>query len=544
MVARRRATPLFALVAFIGSAGCGAAPAATADPVPEPVVTDGYTLERLHSGGPLRAPNGLALHPDGSILVASLAADSITRFDPASGGASPAVPAPDGESDDVAIGDDGTIYWTNPPRGTVGSQSPDGTVRTITDRIPWVNSIAFDRAGERLFVGQTFREDGLWEIDPQGEEPDRLVASDLGQPNAFDFGPDGQIYAPLGKTGQVARIDPESGKKTIVADGLQQPVSVRFDSSDQLYVQDSIGGALLQVDISAGSTRTVVELPVASDNMVIADDDRAYVANMADSAITEVNLADGTLRVLTSSPLAFPVDMARPSADSGEIFIADSVAVRAINPESGELREVARRHASKIEFPSAIGANAEHLVLVSEMIGSVQVTDHDVKPVRRFEGFVDPADAVELDDGSVVVAEPGLGRLVRADSDAIRPLAEGIGTPVGLASDGDGRILVADASGGRVLVVDPVSGGVTTLAEGLGTPRAVTVDAGGQVVVLDTEGGRVLRLDAEPTVLVEGLSVGQLDQPHPRSGGIGVDSDGGIYVTGDRESATFRLLEG
>ena len=331
MVARRRATPLFALVAFIGSAGCGAAPAATADPVPEPVVTDGYTLERLHAGGPLRAPNGLALHPDGSILVASLAADSITRFDPASGGASPAVPAPDGESDDVAIGDDGTIYWTNPPRGTVGSQSPDGTVRTITDRIPWVNSIAFDRTGERLFVGQTFREDGLWEIDPQGEEPDRLVASDLGQPNAFDFGPDGQIYAPLGKTGQVARIDPESGKKTIVADGLQQPVSVRFDSSDQLYVLDSIGGALLQVDISAGSARTVVELPVASDNMVIADDDRAYVANMADSAITEVNLADGTLRVLTSSPLAFPVDMARPSADSGEIFIADSVAVRAIN---------------------------------------------------------------------------------------------------------------------------------------------------------------------------------------------------------------------
>ena len=32
MVARRRATPLFALVAFIGSAGCGAAPAASADP--------------------------------------------------------------------------------------------------------------------------------------------------------------------------------------------------------------------------------------------------------------------------------------------------------------------------------------------------------------------------------------------------------------------------------------------------------------------------------------------------------------------------------
>lgn len=163
------------------------------------------------------------------------------------------VPAPDGESDDVAIGDDGTIYCTNPLRGTVDSQSPDGTVRTVTEEIPWVNSAPSTRpraAVRRPDVprGQTVGD------HPRGDEPDRLVASDLGQPNAFDFGPDGQIYAPLGKTGQVAHIDPETGEKTIVADGLQQPVSVRFDSADQLSVLDSIGGALLQVDVSSGST--------------------------------------------------------------------------------------------------------------------------------------------------------------------------------------------------------------------------------------------------------------------------------------------------
>ncbi|MGW6791569.1 hypothetical protein [Streptomyces chartreusis] len=483
--------------------------------------------------------NGITLRPDGTLVAASLIGETLTEIDPATGTGRPLARAPRGRSDDVVVSPEGEVLWTDPRAGAVKARAADGTVRTVADGLPGVNSIAYDRSTTRLFVGQTFLGDALWEIDPARVTPKRLVAKDIGQPNAFAFGPDGQIYAPVSKRKAVIRVDPATGAVEKVVDGFTQPVSVRFDSRDRLHVLDGARGEVIRVDAKTGAKRTVATLPAAADNMIIGPDDHMYISNMADSSVLDVDLDSGDRRVVTSSPLAFPVDIA---AGPDDVVIADSTAVRSIDTADGQLHELARRLATKIQFPTGVSVHGDRLVLVSELIGTVQILDRTGHPIRHAQGLQRPSDAVELDDGGLIAAEPAAGRLVRIDGAAPpRPLAVKLGTPTGLTVADDGRILVADASGGRLLAVDPKQGTVTAIATGLGAPRSVGTAPDGAVVVLDA-GGRVLRLPSgatRATVLAEGLAVGYLDGPYPRSGGVAVTAAGSIYVTADKENSLY-----
>jgi sugar lactone lactonase YvrE len=493
------------------------------------------------TGTALHSLNGITLRPDGRIVAACLASETITEIDPHTGATTTLVDSPEGRSDDVVVTASGDVLFTDPLAGAVKRRAGDGSVRAVADGLPGVNSIAYDRAAARLFVGQTFLADALWEIDPDGAEPKRLVAEGIGQPNAFAFGPDGRIYAPVGKRKAVVRIDPDSGATTDVAGGFTQPVSVRFDSRDRLHVLDGSTGELIRLDPATGAKQTVATLAAASDNMVIGPDDHAYVSNMADSSIVDVDLATGAQRVVTSSPLAFPSDIA---AGPEGVVVADNTAVRVIDPGSGEVREVARRLAAEIRFPVGVSVHGDRLVLTSALVGGVQVLDRSGHPVREVADLQQPSDAVELDDGALVVAEPGAGRLLRVDGDGPpRPLAEGLGAPTGVEVARDGRLLVTDAAGGRLLGVDPATGAAAVLASDLGVPRGVATAPDGSVVVLDTR-GRVLQLApgaTTPAVLADGLAVGRLDAPHPRSGGVAVTPDGTIHIAADKENSVYAL---
>ncbi|WNF01074.1 PQQ-binding-like beta-propeller repeat protein [Streptomyces luomodiensis] len=504
--------------------------------------TTGYRVKRIVAGTALHTVNGLALAPDGSLLAASLASETVSTIDPATGKAGALVAQPHGRSDDLVVTPSGEILWTDPLAGAVKKRDRDGRIRTVAQNLPGVNSIAFDRSRKRLFVGQTFFADGLWEIDPKGIAAPRLVARDLGWLNAFAFGPDGMIYGPLGKRGEVVRIDPHTGATSTVATGFRQPVSVRFDSHDRLYTLDGATGQLIRVDLATGAKETVAVLPAAADNMVIDRRDHAYVSNMADSSVVRVDLTTGAGRALTKSPLAFPQDIA---SEGNTLYIADSTALRRVDPRTGKVNEIARRLSSELQFPSGISATKRHLVLTSELIGTVQVVDRTTgEPVRAVDGLDKPADAVELGDGSLVVSEPATGRLLHIVGTTPRPLAENLGAPTGLVLTRDGDLLVTDTTGGRLLKIDPKSGAVTEIARGLGTPRAVAVAPDGALVVLDTAAGQVLSVnahDGQHRVLAAGLAVGHLRQPYARSGGLAIGPDGTMYVTADRKNSVYAI---
>ncbi|MTD52441.1 PQQ-binding-like beta-propeller repeat protein [Amycolatopsis pithecellobii] len=502
---------------------------------PDAAAATRYRVQRLVAGTTLHSPNGIALAPNGDLLTASLASETVSIVDPRTGRNRTLVGPRDGRSDDLTVAPSGEILWTDPVGGVVKGRAPDGRIRIVAHDLPGVNSIAFDRSGKHLYVGQLTFADALWEIDPAGQIAPRLVARDPGGLNAFAFGPDGMLYAPRSKYGEVARVDPRTGAISVIARGFRQPVSVRFDSRDRLYALDGATGQLARIGPD-GAKYTVATLPGADDNMIISPSGHAYVSNMADSSISRIDLDTGVVKLVRSSRLAFPADLA---SDGRTLYVADSTALRTVDARTGAVGEIQRRLSSSLEFPSGISVTAGHFVLTSELIGSVQVVDRATgKVVREVHGLDNPADAVELPDGSLVISEPAKGRLLHAVGETVRPLAENLGTPTGLAVTQRGTVLAADA-GGRLFEVEPASGTTVERASGLGGLRAVAVQPDGSVVVLDVAGRRVLSVNRQgkPKVLATGLDVGYLRVPYARSGGLAIGSDGTVYVAADRHNA-------
>ena len=129
-----------------------------AEPAPQRAeAASGYQQPTvLVQGAQIRSPNGIKAGPDGNLYVASVNERAILVIDPDTGeiikrlGPEVGVDGPD----DLAFGPDGSIYWTDLFRGTVGRLAPDG-VTSSQMVAPGVNPIIFSPDG-RLFVATGF----------------------------------------------------------------------------------------------------------------------------------------------------------------------------------------------------------------------------------------------------------------------------------------------------------------------------------------------------------------------------------------------------
>src|SRR5690606_23966745 len=120
---------------------------------------------------PIKSANGVNFGPDGNLYIASFGGQEIIVMNKQNGkiikkiGTDKGVISPD----DLAFGPDGSLYWTDINIGEVGRIAPDGTL-TKQPVAPGVNPITFSEDG-RLFVGLCFLGDGLYELDPELNEP-------------------------------------------------------------------------------------------------------------------------------------------------------------------------------------------------------------------------------------------------------------------------------------------------------------------------------------------------------------------------------------
>jgi sugar lactone lactonase YvrE len=184
------------------------------------------------------------------------------------------------------------MYWTGFTHGTMNALSPGGKPRVIASGLPGLNSLALDARG-RLFGTQVFLGDALWEFDPAGKAPPRLVKKDLGGLNGFDFGPDGRLCGPLWFRKQVVCLDVDSGAMEVVAEGLVQPAAANFNSRGELFAIDNETGEIFRIDIAARRRERVAQAPTNLDNLAFDAADRLYVTNMSDNAIYAIDPAGG-----------------------------------------------------------------------------------------------------------------------------------------------------------------------------------------------------------------------------------------------------------
>ena len=523
----------------------------------DPPETVPWTVTVLAQGSPLHATNGMYFGPDGRLYVVSASSATVAAVDKESGevlerwGPELGVRGPD----DITFGADGSAYWTEFSFGDVARRTPDGTISVIASPGRGVNPITFSDDG-RLFVSRCALGHELFEIDPEGRGEPRLITDQLGPGcglNGMDWGPDGRLYGPRPAGREAVRVDVDRGRFETVAADFRAPVALKFDSQHRLHVLDSGTGEVFRVDIETGDKELVGQTAPSADNLAFDADDRLFVSSYAHSFILEVLGPEENRTVMAGGP-SFPGGLAwlPGSGGAGRLFLADRRALRELDPRTGEeLHNVVGNNTDVGEAMSAYPYGGQLL-----LGGATTVSIWDPvgdRLVQRFEGFEETSDVLALGD-DIIVSEYETGSVLRfnpAAPDDRAVLASGLDEPAGLAAHGD-DLYVADRSGSLLQVLndgerlDPPR----VVADGLAGPEGIAAGEDGALYVVEQEAGRVTQVDPETgaaTPIAEGLRLDSLEQKS-----IGVTTavgflsdvtvgDGSLYVSSYAENRVYRI---
>ena len=515
----------------------------------------------LARGAALHGANGVMFDRHDRLHIASVAGREIVVMDPQTGavldrlGPAQGVEGPD----DLTFGPDGALYWTSFFTGVVGRRAPDGTVGTVAQLPPGVGAITFSDDG-RLFVAVSVLEDNdaLYEIDPNGANPPRLVAEQLGGLNAMDWGSDGFLYGPLNFRGQVVRINVDTGAVAPVADGFGLPTAAKFDSRGRLHVVDQLSGKVVRVNVATGRKAVVARLTPGLDSLAFDSRDRLFVSSFQDGFIAEVT-ADGEVRMVSGGGMILPGGVAAlPRGRDGEsVFVADLFSLREFDARTGRQRRVERGFTGYSQLISpvfTVAPDGDRLLLSSSFANAVQLWDPATHAaVATYTGFAVPLNAIRF-QGDLVVAELGSGSVVRArgaNPTERATLATGLGVPAGLAATDD-DLWVGDWATGSVLqlVADgrPLAP-PRVVAEHLAAPEGLAVAPDRRsLLVVESGAGRLVRIDlatGRVSTVADGLALGAQGIPGlPPTwsfNGVAVGQSGAVYVSGDKANVLYSL---
>jgi sugar lactone lactonase YvrE len=530
----RRLSPWFAALALFTCHAAGAQP-----------TSERYQLDRLVPASAFHGIHGLAFDAQDRLYAGSVVGHSIYAVDTANGSVTTFVGAPEGMADDLVFLADGTVVWTSIQHGVVRARKGDGPVRKLADLVS-VNSINVRKDG-RLFAAQVFGGDALWELDPAGAKPPRLILKDLGGFNGFDIGPDGMLYGPLWFKHQVVRIDPDTGALKVVADGFDTPAAANFDSKGNLYVLDTARGEVVRVDIRSGGKHVLAKLSTSLDNLALDSHDRLFVSNMADNGIQEVDLRTGTARQVVKGSLAIPLGIAAVTDDvRTTLYVADVFALRTVDA-AGKVTDIARSHAAgtPIGYPVAISANERH-VIVTNNEGPVQRYERSTMRLLQSWNDTHAGNALEMPSGALIVAETSRGKLSKITGagagEQRSEIAGNLVAPLGLAIAGDNAVYVSEMAAGQLSWIDVNTGARRVIAKGLDRPQGIATD-GSALLVVETGKQQLLRIEPKTgalQVVARGLPVGLTNVPITLAG-VAAGGDGTLYVTSDVENSIWRL---
>jgi len=315
-------------------------------------------------------------------------------------------------------------------------------------------------------------------------------------------------------------------------------------------VVDTKSGELVQVDVKSGEKKTVAQLKPALDNLAI-DTKRGhlYVSNMADNSIEEVDPATGKSRMIVKGSLSSPAGI---GLVGDTIYVADTFAFRTVDTKTGKVTEVARMQNSDLEYPNSATANDKTVLLSSWFTGTVQVIDRSsLKTREMLHGFKAPHDAVELPDGSLLVAELGSGSLLQVKGEHGKERAavvSGLQGPAGIALSKDGAIAYVTEAAGRVWEVKTKDWSKRQVAEGLKLPEGIALTPKGRLVVVQVGTQQIVEIDpanGAKKVVADKVPVGRPGLPGlpPTSvfSGIAVNDAGDIFFPSDLNQGLYRI---
>jgi DNA-binding beta-propeller fold protein YncE len=362
-------------------------------------------------------------------------------------------------------------------------------------------------------------------------------------------GPDGLLYFPLMTANEIWRIDPDGGEPQRVAGDLGVPDAVKFDSEGYLVSTQVASGQVLRIDPRNGEKTVLAQLNPGLDNLTFVGD-RLLVSNFT-GQITEIR-PDGQTGTVLPGGLNWPLDLA-VDAD-GKLHVADGTYFYVVADDGalqtagmlfspgypGFLRGVAATGPGEFVVTTSGGQVAKYRPAAGET--DFLATDFD----QLYGVAVGP-------DSSVVFAELGAGRVHALRSGAVETLASDLQDPVGVAFDPAGNPLVAEV--GRVSRL--TGSRAETVVDGLQRPQGI-VAVGNTLYIVDAGAREVVAVEldsGERDTIASGLPVGPPPgvEPKPLKGmppfsgpqgpfaGITAGPDGTLYLSADGDGSVLTL---
>ncbi len=453
--------------------------------------------------------------------------------------------------DDLCFDPAGVMYYTEPFLGWV--MKWDGATTTqVGSGMPTVNPIACSPDGRVFAAGAQVP--ALWEIDPSGLAPPRLVSATAGPFNSMGFGADAQLYAPRWLNGAVVRVDLETGAFTQMnTDPLITPIAVHANPRDgNLYVLDQARATVYRLDLGTGRLFEYARgSSTMLDSFAFTEDGTLYTTSAADGVVEKLSRRGSPEQITTPGMIMPSTVFVTQRWGIDLVHVADVFSVRTFLGRLGfELRTAYGTFGAPggmIPAATAFGTPRGLWVLSNTFFNFVQVWDPENNTQVAFDqSYSFPTNAIEF-AGELVVSEAGSGNVVVGA--AHTPVLSGLFAPAGLSGDSDAAyvsdlatgIVWQFAAGGSYLASPRV------IATGLAGPEGLAIDRDGTVLVVESAAGRLTRIDpttgAKSTIvdhLATGLPFANVPPWFPMAG-VAVADAGEYYVTGDRGRLLYRV---
>ena len=226
----------------------------------------GQVLAQYGQGGVLVSPLGFALSDNNSLFVGDFVAEAIVAYDLGAPGVDPRILVAAGQGygkpHGLAMGRDGDLYAACFQEHAINSyDSLTGELRRtipLPQNLRDLHDIVLH--GEDLYVS-SYADSAITRIDlASGQSAGYFVqpgSGGLDDAQAFEWGPDGDLYVVSNNTNQVLKFDGSTGDFISVfisaGTGLAGPRGLAFGPDGDLYVSSGTTNEILRYDGATGT---------------------------------------------------------------------------------------------------------------------------------------------------------------------------------------------------------------------------------------------------------------------------------------------------
>jgi sugar lactone lactonase YvrE len=496
---------------------CAFAPVARAD---VHIVDAHYKLVTLVKDTTFAAANGATIGSDGALYVTHTGDGTTTRIDLRTFAATEFVHPWAGAfvPDDITSDGKGAFYetGTTPLVGEVYKIDAAGRKRVIASGFTAPNGIQFNKQTGRLFMTECFfGANRVFELDPTGASAPRLLVGPnlLAIPEGFDFDPDtADLIIPDMGTGQIVRVNPDSGAIQTIAGGFAQPISLKIGPDRLAYIPE-LGGAVYRLSLDGVIREKIVQLPPGVDNLAITADSRLFVTNAFDATVFEV-ATDGSGKFKALFPKG-PNTLRGVVVKHGQVIISDSIMIRIVERAGYTQTKLNIFTLQGMPIPSSVSDGpGDQIVWPDPFNNAIAIGNPSTGAFQPIAGGLGRPVAVVMSkrEPKLYVAEFSAGQVTELSlvDGSRRPLVTGLDGPVALAIVDD-ALYIAEARSTRIRRVQLASGASEVfVSSDVGKVGALAGDGHGGLLALDVTGGRLLRIDPATlaiTTIADGLPV-------------------------------------